>query len=171
MHLPAEKEDGISDHEKRFLLREDEKPLFSAGEWLDLESLAELEITSEDPEHPIEAAIMEGGDGSGWRASNPGEQMIRFRFTEPQNLKRIHLVFEEATDHRTQEFVLRWSPSGMTKDYREIVRQHYNFSPPGTTQETEDYKVDLTGVKAFDLSIIPNVRGGGFASLAKLQLV
>src|ERR1043166_1423677 len=111
-----------------------------AEKWLDLESVAELEITSEDPEHPIESALVAAqGDGAGWQASNPGEQMIRVCFTEPQNIRRIHLVFEEENDHRTQEFVLRWSPSGMTKDYREIARQQYNFSPPSTTQEIEDY--------------------------------
>jgi hypothetical protein len=138
--------------------------------WLDLESVAEFELTSEDPEHPIESALVAESDSPGWRASNPGEQMIRVCFAEPQSLKRIHLVFEEEKDHRTQEFVLRWSPSGMTEDYREIVRQQYNFSPPDTTRETEDYAVNLPGVKAFDLSIVPDISGDGFASLAKLQL-
>lgn len=138
--------------------------------WLDLEALAEMEFTSEDPEHPIESAIVENC-GSGWVASTPGEQMIRICFTKPQDLKRIRLVFEEGKDHRTQEFVLRWSPSGLTEDYREIVRQQYNFSPPDTTQETEDYTVNLQGVKAFDLSIVPDISGGSTtASLTELRL-
>ncbi len=97
--------------------------------------------------------------------------MIRICFTKPQDLKRIRLVFEEGKDHRTQEFVLRWSPSGLTEDYREIVRQQYNFSPPDTTQETEDYTVNLQGVKAFDLSIVPDISGGSTtASLTELRL-
>ena len=32
------------------------------GDWLDLGSLAEVEISSEDPEHPIESALVPGHD-------------------------------------------------------------------------------------------------------------
>ena len=77
--------------------------------WLDLEAVAEIEITSEDPEHPIDSAICDDSPGSGWHASNPGEQLIRICFLEPQQLKRIRVVFEEDKAPRTQEFVLRWA--------------------------------------------------------------
>ncbi len=36
--------------------------------WLDLERLAQVEITSEDVDHPIEAALIPR-IGSGWRAT------------------------------------------------------------------------------------------------------
>ena len=97
--------------------------------WLDLEHLAQVEITSEDVGYPIESALIPG-TGSGWRSAQPGEQTIRLLFNEPLRLKRIHLVFQEDEKERTQEFVLRWSPDG-GQSYREIVRQQYNFSPPG----------------------------------------
>ena len=58
--------------------------------WLDLEHLAQVEITSEDVDHPIESALIPGM-GSGWRAAQPGEQTIRLRFDEPLRLKRIQL--------------------------------------------------------------------------------
>ena len=58
--------------------------------WLDLEHLAQVEITSEDVDHPIESALIPG-TGSGWRAAQPGEQTIRLRFDEPLRLKRIQL--------------------------------------------------------------------------------
>jgi hypothetical protein len=104
--------------------------------WIDLERLAQVEITSEDVDHPIESALIPG-TGLGWRAAQPGEQTIRLRFDKPQRLKRIHLVFQEDEQERTQEFVLRWSPDGGLS-YREIVRQQYNFSPPGAAREVED---------------------------------
>ena len=71
---------------------------------------------------------------------------------------------------RTQEFVLSWLPDrGDT--FREIVRQQYNFSPPGTTQEVEDYIVELDGVKVLKLLIVPDTSGGdSLASLAQLRL-
>ena len=44
--------------------------------WLDLERLAQVEITSEDAGYPIESALIPG-ISSGWRAAQPGEQTIR----------------------------------------------------------------------------------------------
>ncbi len=137
--------------------------------WMDLEHLAQVEITSEDVDHPIESALIPG-TGSGWRAAQPGEQTIRLLFDEPLRLKRIHLVFQEDEQERTQEFVLRWSPDG-GQSYREIVRQQYNFSPPEAAREVEDYDVDLDGVRALELRIVPDISSGSTrASLAQLRV-
>jgi hypothetical protein len=137
--------------------------------WLDLEHLVEIEITSEDVDHPIESALIPRM-GSGWRAVQPGEQTIRLRFDEPLRIKRIRLVFHEDEQERTQEFVLRWSPDG-GQSYREIVRQQYNFSPLEAAREIEDYNVDLDGVTALELRIVPDISGGSaHASLAQLRV-
>jgi hypothetical protein len=72
--------------------------------WLDLERLAQVEITSEEADHPIEPALIPGR-GPGWRAAQPGEQTIHLLFDEPQSLRRIHLMFHEGERERTQEFV------------------------------------------------------------------
>jgi len=137
--------------------------------WIDLESLAQVEITSEDVDHPIEAALIPG-TGSGWRAAQPGEQTIRLLFDEPLRLERLHLVFHEVGQERTQEFILRWSSDG-GQSYHEILRQQYNFSPPGATREVEDYDLDLDGVTALEVKIVPNISGGNArASLAQLRL-
>ncbi len=137
--------------------------------WLDVGSLAQVEITSEDPAHPIESAL-ELGAGAGWRASGTGEQIIRLLFDNPLRLRRIRLVFYEPESARTQEFVLRWSPDG-GHSYREIVRQQYTFSPPLTSREVEDFVLDLQAVTALELRIIPTISGGSTcASLAQLRL-
>jgi hypothetical protein len=39
---------------------------------------------------------------------------------------------------------------------REVVRQQWNFSPNGTTEELEDYRVELKGVTALELKIDPD---------------
>jgi hypothetical protein len=136
-------------------------------EWLDLEQLARVEVTSEDTGRPIESALV---DGPGWRAAEPGEQTIRLLFDLPLRLRRIHLVYREDEQERTQEFVLRWSSDG-GRTFREILRQQYHFSPPGTVAETEDYRVDLDRVTALELSIVPSVGGGrARASLTQLRL-
>ncbi len=137
--------------------------------WLDLERLARVEITSEDAAHPIEAALIPGAD-SGWQAAQPGEQTIRLLFDEPLRLRRIHLAFREDRQERTQEFALRWSPDG-GRSYREILRQQYNFSPPGAAREAEDHEIDLDAVTALELKIVPDISGGSArASLARLRV-
>jgi hypothetical protein len=79
-------------------------------------------------------------------------------------------LFHEDQQARTQEFVLRWSPDG-GQSYREIVRQQYNFSPPGVTREFEDYAVALAGVKALELRIVADISGGDArASVAQLRI-
>jgi hypothetical protein len=142
----------------------------SNQQWLNLESLAEIEVTSEDAAHPIESALVPGA-GSGWRAGQPGQQTVRLLFNEPQRIRRMRLVFQENEQERTQQFVLRWSSDG-GQSYREIVRQQYNFSPPGTTTELEDLTVELAGLTTLELNIIPNISGGlACASLNELRLV
>ncbi|MGA7194474.1 MAG: hypothetical protein WBW94_12665 [Anaerolineales bacterium] len=137
--------------------------------WLNVEELAEVEITSEDAAHPIESALVPGGS-SGWRAAGPGKQTIRLLFAQPQLLRRICLDFVETDVERTQEYVLRWSADG-GQSFREIVRQQWNFSPRGTTSEKEDLQVELPGVTVLELNIIPNISGGNaIASLARLRL-
>ena len=138
-------------------------------DWLNVEGLAEVEITSEDAAHPIESALLTGGT-AGWRAAGPGKQTIWLLFASPQRLRRIWLNFVETRTGRTQEYVLRWSPDG-GQSFREIVRQQWNFSPEGATCQTEDHHVDLPGVTVLELSIIPDTSGGdALASLAQLRL-
>ena len=137
--------------------------------WLNLEVLADVEVTSEDAAHPIESALIPGA-GPGWRATQPGQQAVRLLFHEPQRIKRMNLVFQENERQRTQQFVLRWS-SDAGQSYREIVRQQYNFSPPDTTSECEDYTVELAGLTTLELSIVPDISGGtACASLNQLRL-
>ena len=137
--------------------------------WLDLQRLAQVELTSEEATHPIEAALIPSV-GLCWRAAQAGEQTIRLLFDELQLVRRIQLLFHEDQQARTQEFVLRWSPDA-GKSYREIVRQQYNFSPPEMTREFEDYTVDLVGVTALELRIVPDISGGDArASVAQLRI-
>ena len=136
---------------------------------LDIERAAVVEITSEEKDYPIESAFI-SGDTRGWRAAEPGPQTIRLVFDQPQKLKQISLVFEEKEVVRTQEFVLRWSSDGGSS-FREIVRQQWNFSPPETIREVEEYQVELSNVTILELSIVPDTSGGpARASLKSLRL-
>jgi hypothetical protein len=137
--------------------------------WMNIESLAQVEITSEDSAYPIESAIT-AGDRTGWRAAQPGRQTIRMIFDVPQKVSHIHLQFDEHTQTRTHEFAILWS-SVAEQSYHEILRQQFTFSPPDTTTEVEDYVVNLTEVKALELQIVPDIRNrNALASLTKLQI-
>src|SRR6266702_8629287 len=143
----------------------------SRGEgWLDVERAAIVEFTSEDKDYPVESAFV-SGEARGWRAAAPGSQTIRLVFDRPQRLRCISLVFEENEMARTQEFVLRWSPDGGSS-IKEIVRQQWNFSPPSSTREVEEYQVELSSVTVLELVINPNIAGGtALASLKNLRLL
>ena len=147
---------------------EQNKPL-QDKEWLPLEQLAQVEVTSEEAEHPVESALLPSG-GEGWRAGTPGTQILRLLFDTPQRLQHIRLRFTETAIERTQEFVLRASLDN-GQSYQEIVRQQWTFSPQGATSEVEDYQVELSGVIALELVITPDISGGDArASLTELRL-
>ena len=77
--------------------------------------------------------------------------------------------FLETDVERTQEYVLRWSPDG-GQSFRDIVRQQWNFGPDATS-ETEDHRVDLTGVTVLELVITPEIGGRpAVASLVQLRI-
>ncbi|MGC2109230.1 MAG: hypothetical protein WA655_06905 [Candidatus Korobacteraceae bacterium] len=137
--------------------------------WLDLEQAALVEVSSEAEGYPIEGALLNGGL-RGWRASAPGMQTIRVLFDHPQTIRVIRLVFKEEESARTQEFVLRWLSDG-SRSWKDIVRQQWNFSPPNTVDECEEYSFELPSAAALELSINPDIsRGGTRASLERLQV-
>jgi hypothetical protein len=136
-------------------------------DYLDLEKLAQVEVSSEDLEYPIESALIQGFN-SGWQAANSGEQMIRLIFDQPQTIKYISLIFDENKQERTQEFVLLWRRAN-DDFFQEILRQQYHFSPPITIRQCENYTVDLEQLNALELRIIPDISGGD--ALAKLTLM
>ena len=137
--------------------------------WMDVDRIASVEVTSEECDYPIESALLLEGK-RGWRAANSGTQTIRLIFDEPQKLRRMLLVFEDTKNSRTQEFVIRWSPD-IECSFREIVRQQWNFSPPDSVREKEDYVVELSEVKVLELMIVPDKSGGEVrASLVSLRL-
>jgi hypothetical protein len=143
---------------KRLISESSDTARSSAEDWLDVERTAVVEVTSEDKDYPVESAFSLRQTG-GWRAAAPGTQTIRLVFDQPQRLKRISLVFEENETARTQEFVLRWS-SDAGNSFHEIVRQQWNFSPPETVRESEEYQVELSSVAVLELIIVPNISGG-----------
>jgi len=137
--------------------------------WIDMDSAAVVEVSSEEKDYPIDSALLIG-ETRGWRAATPGNQTIRLMFDTPQRLRHIALVFEENDTKRTQEFVLRWSPDG-GRSFREIVRQQWNFSPPDTVQEAQEYQVELSDVTVLELIITPEISGGtARASLRSLRV-
>jgi hypothetical protein len=137
--------------------------------WMNLEDLATVEVTSEIPEFPIEGAVTLNGQ-AGWRAAEPGVQIIRLLFDDPVSLQHIQLRFDEPDRERMQEFTLRWS-SAREGAARDIVRQQWNFNPAGSTVEVEEYAVNLKEVSVVELEVDPDVgRGIAPATLTSWRL-
>jgi 3-methyladenine DNA glycosylase AlkC len=137
--------------------------------WLDVSTIAKVEVTSEDAQLPIEGAFAEG-DKRGWRASERGKQTIRLIFDEPQRIRRIWLRFIELHEERTQQFTLQWSKD-KNDALRPLFQQQWNFSPSGSTSQIEDYEVELDDVWMLQLVIDPDIsRGPAVATLASWRL-
>ena len=144
--------------------------------WRDLERIARVEITSEDTAFPIENALGKKVT-TGWRAATTGPQVIRLLFDEPLNIRRILLHFVERSVERSQEFAIyvHSSGSGSSNELLEVVRQQWNFSPHGTTEEIEDFHVELSAITMLELRIDPDrshdpALSQSYASLQSLKL-
>jgi hypothetical protein len=135
---------------------------------LDLEQAARVEVSSEGEGYPVEGALLKDVRGGG-RASEPGIQTISLLFDHPQTIRVIRLVLKEEKFARTQEFVLRWLPQENC-DWKDAVRQQWNFSPPVTEDECEEYDVDLPLAIGLELSVRPDISGGETRASLKDQL-
>ena len=134
-------------------------PVPEPGE-MDIAATATVQVTSEDPAHPIEHVFdtRRGPGGSRWVAAEPGEQTLILAFDTPQTIHQTIVEAEELEVSRTQEFRLSVSHDG-GQIYRELRRQEYNFSPPGTTFEREAWTVLAEGVTHLQLWMKPD-KGG-----------
>ena len=120
--------------------------------WRDLERIARVEISSEDDFFPIEQALGKK-ETEGWRAATTGPQLIRLHFDEPLNIKRLRLHFVDRAAERSQEFAVF---AGSGSELKEVVRQQWSCSPHGSTEEIEDYTVNLSGITTLELRIDPD---------------
>ncbi|GLS92394.1 hypothetical protein GCM10007916_34650 [Psychromonas marina] len=140
----------------------------SNEDWLNIETLVDVEITSEAKEYPIESALLIG-DNQGWRAGRAGEQTVRLRFKQSQALQSIMLKFEELKLERTQEY--RLSCTDESGIIHEIVRQQWNFSPMGSTKQVENHIINLDKVNLIELIITPDInRTDSYATLQALRI-
>ena len=154
---------------RKIVKKEDQELAPEKGSWLDVSALAQVEVTSEDPLYPIEAAFAQG-DNRGWRAAEQGKQTITLFFDEPQRIRRIWLQFVELRAERTQQFTLQWAKD-KTDALRPLFQQQWNFSPSGSTSQVEDYKVELNGVWMLQLVLDPDIsRGPAVATLQSWRL-
>ena len=156
---------------KQIVLKQSSDPVFLEGE-ISVPDVATVQVTSEDAAHPIDNAFDRdrGPGGSRWIAVGPGEQTVILLFDSPQTIRKIGVEIEELAVSRTQELSLSVSSDG-GRTYRELVRQEFNFSPPGTSFERELWSASAGGVTHLRLDIKPDKGGrAGRATLTSLTL-
>ena len=127
------------------------------GTALDIAAVATIIVTSEAANHPVDNVFDRhcGPGASRWVAGELGEQTLILNFDAPQMLRRIHLEVEEVEVSRSQELWVSVSNDG-GQTYREVVRQEYNFGPPGTTFEHEEWQVAPQKVTHLCIRIKPD---------------
>ena len=139
---------------------------------IDIPAVATVLLTSEAPDHPVEYVFdsSRGPGGTRWVADQSGDQTLVLAFDSPQTIRKVSVEIEEREIDRTQELQLSISSDG-GRSYREILRQEYTFSPPGTTFEKEEWTLNADAVTHLRLSIRPD-KGGrpSRATLTSLAL-
>ena len=78
--------------------------------WLDLEEIATVEVTSEDPASPLNRRSVRKKGQAGGRLKKVNSRSESSSMSSV-SLQRIQLRFREPDSERLQEFVIRWSPA------------------------------------------------------------
>jgi len=139
---------------------------------MDIAALATVLVTSEDPDHPIDHAFdgERGPGASRWISAQSGPQTVIVAFDTPQTVRTLLVEVEEPDVARTQEMEVSISTDGGST-YRHVLRQEYNFSPPGTSYESERWSIAAAGVTHLRVTIKPDKGGkSGRATLTALAL-
>jgi hypothetical protein len=156
---------------KQVIPKPSQGPIYLEGE-ISIVDVATVQVTSEQTDHPIDNAFdpSRGPGGSRWIAGAPGEQSVTLVFDRPQTIRQIGIEVEELGVSRTQELALSVSSDG-GRTYQELIRQEFNFSPPGTSFERELWSVSAVAVTHLRLEIKPD-KGGhiGRATLTSLTV-
>jgi len=76
---------------------------------------------------------------------------------------------QELERERTEEVHVEASTDA-GRSYHRVVVQEYTFSPGGARFEHEDLRLELHDLTHLRLTIVPNKRGSGVASLSSLRV-
>jgi hypothetical protein len=156
---------------KRLMSAQISMPAEGAGE-IDIASHATLAYSSEDPNHPLEHVFDRhfGPGATRWSSARPdATEYIVLEFDQVQGVSRLIYEVEEPREQRTQEVRVEvWTDRD--RAYRQVLVQDYTFSPQGATFEHEDVQLDLPAISHMRLTIVPNKRGSGIATLTSLRL-
>jgi len=147
-------------------------PPVTAVAEIDLCACARIYFSSEAAEHPLEH-MLDGCSGHGatfWASerSDVTEEIV-LEFDEPRRITHLAFEVEESHCERTQEVRAEYSSDGGVH-YQGLFVQEYTFSPLGSTFQCENLSFDLHRVTHLRLTITPNKRGSGRASLTSLRL-
>lgn len=118
--------------------------------WLDLDEMADVTI--------VAGARRVAAVPGVWSVDTPGEQMIEIRFHRRTPVRRVRVVSSAGSETRTQEMTLWVSLRGGER-HLEVLRQQFNFSAGGATEQVEDYAVQLDDVSSLQLRIVPSIDG------------
>lgn len=153
---------------KRLLAHEIAARADSAGE-IDLARCSVLAYSSEDSKHPIENLI-DGREDTFWASARPNTtERIVVEFDRPQSISCMIYDAQERSVERTQELRVETSSDGGNR-YRQILVQEYTFSPSGATCQHEEHWLNLPPITHLRLTVVPDKRGAGVASLSSLRL-
>lgn len=130
--------------------------------WLDLHTLADVTI--------VAAGRCVARVSSMWSADCQGEQTIEIRFRHQTTVSRLRVVIGQADRSCTQRITI-WASSRRGERHREILGRTFTLLPGGATAHVEECAVQLEGVSALQVRIVPSIDGGRAVAHVKEVLV
>jgi hypothetical protein len=118
--------------------------------WLDLAAVADVTVVVGGRREPRVPGL--------WTTDRPGEQTIEIRFHDRTTVRRLRVVSSEVEQSRTQQMTI-WASLRGGERHREVVRQQFNFSPNGATEEVEEYALQLEDVSTIQVRVVPSIDG------------
>ena len=127
--------------------------------WLDLDSAAMVEVTSQETDYPVECALV-SGEERGWRAAASGAQTIRLIFDQPQS--SASRLFSKKPKQIVKSLSCDGLRTAETRFEKLCASSGILASP--TPRERSD-------VTVLELVVVPDIsRGAARASLKSLRV-
>jgi hypothetical protein len=155
---------------RKTILGHDDHPVTSSSsEWFGVQAIAGIAVTSEADDAPVENALYPPTATPAGGPESPAHRSFKSPLAGQQRSGTFNLFLGNRSSQGRRNLRLRCSVAGGER--REVIRQQWTFSPQGSTEEVEDYRVTLDDVVVLELAIVPDINNGGaHASLVQIRI-
>jgi len=136
-----------------------QEPLLAHDErWIDIETTAVVEVSSEEKDFPIDSALLPG-EAKGWLAAKPGTQTVRLMFDKPQKLN-VLCWFSRRTTYNAVKNLFCDGLRMVDIHYKKLSVSSGISARLTAFERSRSIELNSTGVTVLELIITPEISGG-----------